>query len=85
MPIYEFRCLKCEDLFEIMLLKTDDQAEMKCPKCQSEEFERVMSTASFNMAGNTKGCASKGGGGAGMQTRTCSSGSCTTYDIPGPA
>lgn len=84
MPIFEFRCLKCQDLFEIIVLTSDDQAEMKCPKCQSEEFERVMSTASYSMSGSLKGCTSKGTGPL-AQTRACSGGSCTTYDIPGPA
>ncbi len=85
MPIYEFRCLKCEDLFELLLLKTEDQAEMRCPKCQSEEFERVMSTTNYSMNGARSGGAAKSQGSAEAQTRTCSGGSCTTYNIPGPA
>ncbi|MFZ5570118.1 MAG: FmdB family zinc ribbon protein [Thermodesulfobacteriota bacterium] len=84
MPIYEFRCLKCSDIFEIIVLKPDEPVEMKCPKCQSDEFERIMSTASYSMSGSSKGCA-PGGSGPSAQTRTCSGGSCTTYDIPGPA
>lgn len=83
MPIYEFKCLKCKDLFEILVIKTDDQTEMRCPKCQSEEFERVMSVSHYSTNGNAAGCAGKSP--AGVQTRTCSGGSCTTYNIPGPA
>ena len=80
MPIYEFKCLKCKEFFELLLMNADDKTEMKCPKCESEDFERILSTANYNMGG--------GGGkpkGAASQTRTCSGGSCTTYDIPGPA
>jgi putative FmdB family regulatory protein len=79
MPIYEFKCLKCNNFFELLFMGTDDRAELKCPECQSEEFERVLSTASFNVGG-----ASGDKQGASSQTRTCSSGSCTTYTIPGP-
>lgn len=80
MPIYEFKCLKCEEFFELLVMGQDDGAEVKCPKCKSDAFERVMSTTNYSMASG----GSSAGGGASAQTRTCSSGSCTTYDIPGP-
>jgi putative FmdB family regulatory protein len=80
MPIYEFRCLNCQDLFEMLVMNLDEQKTAKCPKCNTEKTERVMSTTNFSVSG--------GGGGAhsgpSAQTRNCSGGSCTTYDIPGP-
>jgi putative FmdB family regulatory protein len=79
MPIYEFKCLKCEAFFEILVMNKDENAEMKCPECDSEDFERVISTTS-----HTINAAPSGQPGASSQTRTCSSGSCTTYTIPGP-
>jgi hypothetical protein len=51
--------------------------EMQCPHCGAEDFERVMSTTNYAVN-------SSGGQGASKQTRTCSGGNCTTYDIPGP-
>jgi len=83
MPIYEFKCLKCDDFFEMLVIGSDEEKRMKCPKCNSEEFERVLSTTSYNMTGGA-GSASCDRKGTGSKTRTCSSGSCTTYDIPGP-
>ena len=80
MPIFEFKCTKCEDLFEILVMKKDEDVEMKCPKCGSEEFERVMSSANYAVGGGSGAKA-----GVSSQTRQCSSGSCTTYDIPGPS
>ncbi len=79
MPLYEFRCSKCRELFELLVMNNDEDI-VKCPHCSSEAFERVLSTASYNMG-------SRGGGSREprSQTRTCSGGSCTTYDIPGPA
>lgn len=79
MPIYEFKCLKCQEYIEILVMgSNDDAVEMKCSKCGSQDLERILSTTSFTMA--------SGGGakaGAAAQTRTCSSGSCTTWNLPG--
>jgi len=77
MPLYEFKCNKCENFFEILVMNSKDEVEMKCPECSSEKFERILSTSNYAM----------GQGGAqssvNTQTRTCSSGSCTTYTLPG--
>jgi putative FmdB family regulatory protein len=78
MPLYEFRCLQCNECFEILVMKQEEQVALRCPKCKSEEFERVLSVACHSMGG----AASKSGG-AQSQTRTCPGGTCTTYDIPG--
>ena len=79
MPIYEFKCLKCEEFMELLIMNSDEKMEVKCPQCSSRELERVISTTS-----HTINAASSGQPGATSQTRTCSSGSCTTYTIPGP-
>jgi len=78
MPIYEFRCLKCNDCFEFLLRNQEEQLELRCPKCKSEEFERVMSVSCHSV-----GDASPKAESAQSQTRSCPSGTCTTYDIPG--
>ena len=78
MSLYEFKCLKCNDLFEILVMGQDQEAEMKCPKCKSEEFERILSTTNYAM-GDTAAGSSKGS----VQNRKCSGGSCTTYELPG--
>lgn len=78
MPIYEFKCLKCEEFIELLLMNKDEEIELKCPKCASKDLERVLSSTNFSM-----GIGSGTGQGAKSQTRTCGSGSCTTYEIPG--
>ena len=80
MPIYEFKCLKCEEFIELLVMNKDEEIELKCPKCKCEELERVLSSTSYSMSdgsGKSRGVKS--------QTRTCGSGSCTTYEIPGHA
>jgi putative FmdB family regulatory protein len=78
MPIYEFKCLKCNECFEILFTSSQETAEMKCSHCDSLEIERVLSSTNFSVASGS------GGTGPSAQTRSCSSGSCTSYDIPGP-
>jgi len=78
MPIFEFRCLECGNLFEKILVKSGDTMEMRCPECKCESFERVLSKTSHVMA---KGAGEK----PQLTTKSCGSGnSCYTLDVPGP-
>lgn len=79
MPIYEFKCMQCQEFIEILVMNKDEEIEMKCPKCSAKDLERVLSTTNFNMDGRPQA-----NSGTHTQTRTCSGGSCTTYNIPGP-
>jgi putative FmdB family regulatory protein len=79
MPIYEFRCLNCDSNFEFLVVNKNEKTAMKCPECSSVDFERILSSTNYsinNGSGTNQGSKS--------QTKTCSSGSCTTYNIPGP-
>ena len=79
MPIYEFKCLKCETFMEILVMGSeDDQVSMKCSKCGAEDLERVISATNFSMpagSGTQQGPSTT--------NRTCSGGSCTTWSLPG--
>ena len=79
MPIYEFKCVKCQEYIELLVMgSTDKEVEMKCSKCGSEDLERILSSTHINMApdGGSKSQVTS-------QTRSCSKGSCTTWDLPG--
>jgi putative FmdB family regulatory protein len=76
MPIYEFKCLQCGHVFELLKLKKENEGlEMKCPKCSSSEVEKILST--MNIARSASGKSTSA-------TKSCSSGSCTSFEIPGP-
>lgn len=77
MPIYEFKCLKCGELSEMLFKSSDEQIEIKCSSCGSVNLERVISTTNFSISGGPRAAKAK------SQSRTCGSGSCTTYEIPG--
>ncbi len=42
MPIYEYRCQKCDHLFE-QLVRFGDEPELKCPQCGSTEARKAFS------------------------------------------
>ncbi len=70
MPIYEYRCKKCETEFECLVLGSDN--DVTCPDCQTERVERLMSACSFKSSGNYSSSAGSSG------CSTCSGGHCST-------
>jgi len=78
MPIYEFKCLKCNEYIEILVMSgRDEQAVIQCRKCGSEDMERILSCTNFSVPGG--GCKST----PATESRSCASGSCTTWNLPG--
>ncbi|MCF8082007.1 MAG: zinc ribbon domain-containing protein [Deltaproteobacteria bacterium] len=80
MPIFEFRCAQCGEVFEKLFMNADDKLDMTCPKCQSENIERVVSATNYAMG------AGPGGNQPKLTSRTCGDANqCMTLDLPGPA
>ncbi|MBW1708251.1 MAG: zinc ribbon domain-containing protein [Deltaproteobacteria bacterium] len=77
MPIYEFRCLACDEVFEFLFMSDKDENEMKCPHCQGEELERVLSRTNHTISGSSQESQ------VNVSTKDCASGSCATIEIPG--
>ncbi|MBX3169332.1 MAG: zinc ribbon domain-containing protein [Candidatus Eremiobacteraeota bacterium] len=42
MPIFEYACNQCEQRFEKLLRKSDQ--EVDCPKCRSQDLRKLFST-----------------------------------------
>ena len=79
MPIYEFKCLDCGELTEIIFTSSEDSREIKCRQCGAKDMERVLSTTNYSM----KGSSPSSGATASATTKTCASGQCGTIEIPG--
>ncbi len=77
MPIYEFKCLECNNIFEILFGSSNEKVEIKCPECGSREAERVLSTVSVAV----KGSASENT--PTITQKSCSGGTCATLTLPG--
>ncbi len=56
MPIYEYKCKKCNNSFEKLVFAGEEE-EVKCPECGNKDVERVMSACSF-MGSSIGTCAS---------------------------
>lgn len=82
MPIFEFKCLDCDEYVEILVMNKKDEIEMACSHCGSGNLERILSTTNHSIPGGGPGQPANSS--TSSQTRSCSSGSCTTYTIPGP-
>ena len=80
MPIYEFRCVQCGNIQELIQTSSSEEVEMKCDECQADTFERVLSAVSYAMGSSSGGRDSS----PSATTRTCAPGkSCTTLQLPG--
>lgn len=51
MPIYEFRCLSCNNEFEFFINYKDLDKTKYCPKCNSINIKRLISKSSFVLKG----------------------------------
>ena len=43
MPIYEYSCKACDCTFETLLRNSEEEASVRCPRCDGERVERVLS------------------------------------------
>jgi putative FmdB family regulatory protein len=52
MPIYEFICQECKNIFEFLAIKESNLVAIKCPPCDPDNLERVMSKVTVPSGGN---------------------------------
>ena len=76
MPVYEYRCDRCEKRFEALRPMSQSDAPMPCPRCEAPQTRRLISTfAAISRDGGgsrlVAGSTASGCGG-------CSGGSCAT-------
>jgi len=64
MPIYEFRCQKCNKQFETLLTSISDDAlaGVKCPKCKSHQVKKIISSSSYRLASTASPLPTMAGG-----------------------
>jgi putative FmdB family regulatory protein len=62
MPIYEYRCVNCGNVFEFLTGAGGTEEIPACEKCGGGAFQKLISSANF---------AIKSGGGGAASTRCC--------------
>ena len=50
MPIYEYKCSKCEHQFEVIQRLSDNPIEI-CPECNQKSVNKLVSAPSFRLKG----------------------------------
>jgi len=73
MPIYEYRCGKCEHFFEVLVRGPSD-APAVCPSCGASQVRRQLSTFAAHVGHDAPGCSL--GAAGGCDPRACGSGRC---------
>ncbi len=53
MPIYEYKCSNCGHQFEKIQKFSDDPLK-KCPNCDKNALNKLISSPSFRLKGSTK-------------------------------
>lgn len=71
MPIYEYQCKDCEKEFECIVARSKKD-KVKCTECDSDNVERLLCAANFNMGGASTGAQSL------SSCTSCNSSSCKT-------
>jgi putative FmdB family regulatory protein len=51
MPIYEYQCDACDNVFEELILGSEKDPEV-CPACGADRVHRVISNTSFQLKGD---------------------------------
>ncbi len=67
MPIYEFQCEECGEVFEKLVLGKDTEEDIVCRKCKSPKVKKLISKT-----------APKTGSGPSSACSGCKGGSCST-------
>ncbi|MCD4716597.1 MAG: zinc ribbon domain-containing protein [Desulfobacterales bacterium] len=58
MPIYEFKCKKCGNVFEFLCFRSSDEDTATCPSCGGNKTEKLLSKFSSASSGSSSGLGS---------------------------
>lgn len=65
MPIYEYRCKRCQHKFDRLVPMGTEDSEIECPACHEKQAERALSlfgtSGSGSRSRSASSCAPTGG------------------------
>jgi len=50
MPIYEYQCLSCENEFQQLILKKEEEKDLLCPECNGGNIKRLISRVAYHLS-----------------------------------
>lgn len=56
MPVYDYRCTKCENTYDIFHKGSEILDNVVCPKCESTEFKKLFSAPIVKMGSSDSSC-----------------------------
>ncbi len=66
MPIYEYECAECKNVFETLVTSASEETEIACTKSTSTKVQKIMSAGSLRVgSGGGVPMAPPSGGGCG--------------------
>jgi putative FmdB family regulatory protein len=63
MPIYEFKCNKCKNQFEVLTMGMNEKTNGVCPQCKPKKVSKIMSSFGFGKCSSSSESESKTGSG----------------------
>lgn len=63
MPIFEFVCMKCGNVFSVLIFGASEEKKTVCPSCSSRDVVKKLSSFSCSSSPGSSGGFSAGGGG----------------------
>ena len=55
MPIYEFKCQSCDNVFESLRFPSDGDGDIACPSCGGKNNEKLLSAFACISSSSTEG------------------------------
>lgn len=78
MPVFEYKCSRCNTKFEVLHKSSLNQEEVFCPNCNSKESKKLFSafSASIDNSSSYSGSSCESGNCAVPYTGGCATGMC---------
>jgi putative FmdB family regulatory protein len=54
MPIYEYRCKRCNGEFSALIMCSGDESKIRCERCASTELTRLLSRFSYHQSDDSR-------------------------------
>jgi putative FmdB family regulatory protein len=54
MPIYEYQCNDCQQIFQQLIMGKTDEKNLHCPECGSRNLKRLISRVAYHVSENDR-------------------------------